>query len=166
MLYRFMLLLVVCVGIYSGGCYRNKILFPSLYRCQKPSTEEQRSGDYGYRMSQIESEKVIAYDYEKRLYDPYTAYLKFSGVSTGYYQNPSNCKVTYGRAILVQINAKNRYGGYTGYQTDICILRNGVLYICEDYNGSIKSYSFDQNPRSLLNILEQKETPRNSPDTI
>lgn len=67
------------------------------------------------------------------LIDPYSAHYLFGTPQKVYANNGliygGNVTMT-GYAIPVEVNAKNRFGGYTGNQDWVCLYSNGVVVQC------------------------------------
>ena len=144
-----LLAVVACLFV---GC---QALKDGLRDCFPPSEAAQMNADYGERVSQVQAEKLVVTSLENILFDPYSAFYKFSRIRTGW-RNLPNCDRIFGYYIEVDVNAKNRYGGYTGYQRRSAIIRDGVLIsieACKDCTLSV-----DALPRSLLQILDQVDT--------
>lgn len=151
------LMAVVLVAVVNWGC---KHTYYALgVACKRPSVEAQNSADYGSPITQVQAEKLVALYMEQSLFDAYSAYFKFSKLRTGYYQSrKNNCLVTYGYFILFAVNAKNRYGGYTGYQQRRAWIRNGYIHSLEYAN--VNDLKIELIPRTLMEILKQSESER------
>jgi hypothetical protein len=69
-----------------------------------------------------------------RLIDPESARFRFnSGVSRGYLNNGlmhGGRIILSGWILTFEVNAKNRMGGYTGFQPYFCIVRNNAVQGC------------------------------------
>ncbi len=93
----------------------------------RPSSEESSSAYYGRIPSNYES--TIKSYMESTLFDPLSAqYKNWRGPSQGYFGN-NFMKTVYGWRVCTDINAKNRYGGYTGFEKFQFIIRDDqVVY--------------------------------------
>ena len=146
---KYLLAVVACLFV---GC---QALKDGLTDCLPPSEAEQMNADYGEIVSQVQAEKLVVTGLEKILFDPYSAFYKFSRIKRGW-RNLSTCSRIFGYYIEVDVNAKNRYGGYTGYQRRSAIIRDGVLISIEDCKGC--TLSVNALPRNMLQILDQVDT--------
>lgn len=93
-----------------------------------PTQEELRAGDFGtepfgYR------EQIRAH-MESRLFDPSSAEYRYDGPPVpGYAHLRGNRHpAVLGYLVSVQINAKNRYGGYVGYKPHLFLIRNSSTH--------------------------------------
>jgi len=64
--------------------------------------------------------------YELRLFDPVSALYKFSSPSPLWYITAAD-SLRSGWGVIVTMNAKNRMGGYVGWQESLAIFRNDQL---------------------------------------
>lgn len=100
-----------------------------------PTPEQMASADYG---SYPESYKEVIQQYfSKSLFDPYSAqYSDWRGPSSGYLARPFGGETIFGYRACVEVNAKNRMGGYTGSKQYFFMIRNGgVAYVDGGYDG-------------------------------
>lgn len=92
-----------------------------------PSPEQLRVADYGAEVSAQDAEQMIRAYFDQTLKDSESARYKFSPPAKGWLKpDPSIWGETfYGRLVEVQVNAKNSYGGYTGYEAWKFLIRDG-----------------------------------------
>jgi hypothetical protein len=88
----------------------------------KPTPEQIAVADYG---SYPEDYRQIVEDYMKKiLIDPYSAvYEDWHGPSKGYFYDMSG--TYYGYRVCVEINSKNRMGGYVGSKPFFFMIKDG-----------------------------------------
>jgi len=105
-----LLMLVIIAGCSSG-----------------PSSDEKISAYYGN--IPLNHESTIKNYMEDRLFDPFSAqYKNWRGPAKGFYGS-NFMKTVYGWRVCTDINAKNRYGAYTGFETNQFIIRDdNVVY--------------------------------------
>ncbi len=90
-----------------------------------PSAGEIANADYGVYPSGYQ-ETVKNY-MAASLFDPYTAvYENWRGPSRGY-SGGNFVKTEFGYQVCVDINAKNRMGGYVGRKRYYFLIRNGAV---------------------------------------
>ncbi len=124
-MYKILFALVCFVSIlYLGGC--------ASLPAKLPTNEEIQQADYGQPnggFSKGDAEKIakvlVTYD----LKDPDSAKYIVSNMYPGYMKSSflKDGKVHYGYLLDVDVNAKNSYGGYTGYKRNRFLFRNGDL---------------------------------------
>jgi len=102
----------------------------------KPLTyEEYNTGDFG--PYPYNYEELVKDYFNQRLYDPYSAVYDFFGP-------PEKAKDgnKYGWKVQMRINAKNRMGGYVGYQLNHFMIKNNDIWLCDGfYTGLMNSRS-------------------------
>jgi hypothetical protein len=88
----------------------------------KPTPEQIVNAYYG---RYPDNYKEVIQDYMSRvLIDPNSVmYSEWRGPSKGYFQDYG--KTFWGYRVCVEVNAKNRMGGYTGRQTHLFIVNDG-----------------------------------------
>lgn len=99
-----------------------------LAGCTSPPTKEELSiADYGSPVSQEEGQAIVMSFFGAYLKDPDSALYKFSKINKGYYKEGvlDGGKLYTGYACVVWVNAKNSFGGYTGYKTYNVVIKNG-----------------------------------------
>ncbi len=92
------------------------VFFSSLVNAS-PLSEEVSQIDYGEQPSEVQ--KKVRDHFELTLKDPASADYKFGDLYKGWCKGPfySKQKIAWsGWALNVMVNAKNSYGGYTGYE--------------------------------------------------
>lgn len=97
----------------------------------KPTYEELANADYGYFITNDEAERLAKNWLEKRLKDPYSAQYSFGTIERGYAVAPIINGGTryFGYRLVVSVNGKNSYGGYTGYQEYQFMFKNGNIEV-------------------------------------
>ena len=95
----------------------------SLAACvARPTQQQIESADYGTYPQDYED--IIKTYMGNVLFDPYSAiYSNWSGPSKGY-SGDRFTQVAYGYRVCVDINAKNRMGGYVGVQKHYFLIHN------------------------------------------
>ena len=119
------LLLISSLFIGVSGCATG----PKLTDFPPAPTEQQlKVASYGELPKDYKQqvEKYIS----ARLLDPYSAKIEVGKPYKAYSQNNTagGGLIRYGWAIPVMTNAKNAYGGYTGYKPTYLIFDHGVMY--------------------------------------
>lgn len=95
----------------------------------QPTAEQIAALDYGPPISQEAAEAQAKEAISSRLKDPYTAQFQFGPVYQGYVTGSAleGRKLSPGYLMDVQVNARNSYGGYTGYTPYKFLFFNGKL---------------------------------------
>lgn len=132
-------LLFTFVVLFVGGCAATT----------PPTPEEQQAAYYGKVISQEEAEQIVKTYVESRLKDSSSAqYAGFTQVEKGYLKSGLiyGGNVYYGYRINVNVNAKNSYGGYVGFQPYVFVLRDGRVITAwttkTDYRGYTMTVPF------------------------
>lgn len=104
-----------------------------------PTIDEFTKADYGEKPDKSTYELKVKTYFEGCLKDPESAKYKFEKPIKGWYgKTLSNLagprKIDYGWIVLVRVNAKNSYGGYTGYKSYNCLFRGKELLWVVDLN--------------------------------
>jgi hypothetical protein len=104
-----------------------------------PTIDEFAKANYGDKPNKKIYESKVKDWFEGCLKDPESAKYKFDKPKKGWYgKTLSNLagprKIDYGWIVLVQVNAKNSYGGYTGYKPYHCLFRGEELLWVVDLN--------------------------------
>lgn len=88
----------------------------------KPSPQQIATADYG---TYPDNHRPLVEDYMKKLlFDPYSAvYDDWRGPSKGYFYDMTG--TYYGYRVCVDINSKNRMGGYVGSQPFYFMIKDG-----------------------------------------
>jgi len=106
-----------------------ELLLLTLVGCATmPSQQEIANLDYGQPIS-IDYKKAIKTFFAETLYDPYSAHYRFGTPTKIWIKDPplAGGGITAGYAVATKINAKNRLGGYTGYQNYLFIFKNDSI---------------------------------------
>lgn len=107
-------LVAAALAITLAGCAQIKA----------PTDAEAAAADYGPFPADFE--QTIRRFNAARLKDPASAqYAAWSAPQTYWFGTRDTS--TYGYLVCVALNAKNSFGGYTGFQTDGYLLRGGVV---------------------------------------
>lgn len=101
---------------------------------KKPDQLEVQNAYYGEEPKNYE--QIIKGYMEPRLFDPFSAVYKFDIPRKGWVNRMGI--FYYGWKVDVDINAKNRMGGYVGFKRQRFVLRDGAIII----EGPWKFYSF------------------------
>ena len=107
-----------------------------LSGCAKaPSGADLMEADYGRYPDNFE--ELIRDEINKHFFDPYSAVVKIeSGPSQMYHAKPFGAKTDFGWGGIVSINAKNRYGAYTGIKRyRYLIYEFDVILFQEEFSG-------------------------------
>lgn len=100
---------VIALALLSG-CASNMPVF-----------EEQ---DFGTLPSDYKEQIREEFDSTVELFDPYSAHFTY-GAPRRY-----RCRASYGWAVVLKVNAKNRYGAYIGNTNYNYFLNNGGVIRC------------------------------------
>jgi len=98
----------------------------SLVACvTRPTQQEISNADYGDYPNNYQ--EIIRSYMENVLFDPYSAvYSNWSGPSQGY-SGGRFVQIAFGYRVCVDINAKNRMGGYVGKKRYYFLIHNGRI---------------------------------------
>lgn len=115
--------------LYGGRIFMRPFLIGlvalALSACaQRPTAEQIQNADYGTYPG--DHEKIVKDYLERLLKDPESARYRFiKGPIRAYssYFGP----VQYGYGVCAEVNAKNSYGGYTGYKLHFFLMRYGTV---------------------------------------
>ena len=101
------------------------LFFLSLVSCaHKPSSEQIRNANYGSYPSNYQ--KIVSEYMDKALIDPTSPlYSDWIGPSRGYIYDFTGSY--FGYRVCVNINAKNRMGGYTGRKLHLFVINNSKV---------------------------------------
>jgi hypothetical protein len=82
--------------------------------------------DYGEPPNNVDD--LIAAYLRDKLKDPYSAQIeRVAGPGRTYQKASLLGPSTYGWGICFRVNAKNSFGGYTGFRTHVIVFRNGSI---------------------------------------
>ena len=119
------IILASAIALSLAGCATG----PGMMDFPAPPSQQQiSSASYGDLPSNYK-EQVTKY-VSATLLDPYSAKIEIGKPYKAYSQNNTAAGglVRYGWAVPVMTNAKNAYGGYTGYQPTYLIFDHGTMY--------------------------------------
>lgn len=101
-----------------------------------PSQAEVNQADYGTPISQADAEAQAKEFLSRTLLDPYSAVYEFGTVAPGWRRDATAVAplfltvggaVRFGYRLTATVNAKNRFGGYTGAKRYEFLFFNGRL---------------------------------------
>lgn len=94
-----------------------------------PTPQDIAAADYGTPIPQEQAEQRVKQYFSGTLKDPASAQYQFSQAQKGYIIGSAvEGKPLYaGYIISVNVNAKNSFGGYTGYQGYQFLFQNGAM---------------------------------------
>ncbi|MEW5666227.1 hypothetical protein AB1288_07815 [Pseudomonas putida] len=94
-----------------------------------PTPEQIASIDYGPPVDQEQAESKVKFYFEGVLKDPYSAQYQFGKAQKGYVVGSAfdGRQLYAGYTMDVRVNAKNSYGGYTGYKAYRFVFQSGAL---------------------------------------
>lgn len=104
-----------------------------LAACVTPPTQsEQATADYGTPITQADAQAQAKQEYfDKYLKDPSSAQYQWGQVKQAWYgvgiMANGNGNVDYGYVLDVNVNAKNSFGGYTGFITYRFMFHSGQI---------------------------------------
>lgn len=112
------------------------LTFVLLFGCYKaPTLDELKKADYGQYPSNYEA--LVKQCMEGKLFDPGAAMYKFTPPVKGYTNRApmqGGDVDKFGYWVAAEINGKNRFGGYTGYQAHRFFIRAGDIYNACSYS--------------------------------
>lgn len=109
------------------------IVFLSLTSCiTLPTQEEIDSIGFGEPIT-IDYEKAIKERFEMRLFDFFSAKFKFEE-PTQYWIKDFSGQLYVGYGVPIYINAKNRFGAYTGWKKYVVLFRNNIIVAEQDFS--------------------------------
>lgn len=94
-----------------------------------PTAKELAGADYGRQISQSEAESTAQAWLKTTLKDPSSAEIDWGSVGPGWARDGAltGGALTFGYKLDAQINARNSFGGRTGYKPYVFMFRNGSL---------------------------------------
>lgn len=102
------------------------ILSICLFGCMTvPNPDDLKNANFGSKP--VNYEENIKNLIGSGLKDPFSAQYKFGEPVKGYFQNGME-GLRYGWIIPVQVNAKNSYGAYVGFNTQYIMISEGTTY--------------------------------------
>ena len=111
----YMLSFVFVLSVLSIGC------------ASAPSQEQLDTADYGSPISQLEAERKAKVWLKGHLKDPNSAEIDWGVVEPGWIRDApiQGGGFVFGYRLDSQVNAKNSFGGYTGYKPYIFLFYYG-----------------------------------------
>lgn len=104
----------------------------ALVGCVTPPTQEElAAADYGLYPHDYET--IIKTYMSRVLKDPDSGRFEFLNAPKTAWNKLDGLQ--YGYAVCANINAKNSYGGYTGFQMSYFLIRNGRVIIARHSSG-------------------------------
>lgn len=96
-----------------------------------PAAGDMANADFGQPMTQAQVEEQVHIFFDATLKDPGSAQIMCGNFKTGWMKDRAIFAktVTYGYRIDCQVNAKNSYGGYTGFKSYKFLARDGRLQL-------------------------------------
>lgn len=115
---------LLIVALFIGSC------------CVVPKQADIEAAYYGVPPDQDFAERLAKMAISARLKDPDTAVYRFDPLYAGYAQSSEvvigDCEPIYGYILNSYVNAKNSFGGYTGYTLYVFVFRdNKVVGMCQ-----------------------------------
>lgn len=94
-----------------------------------PTAKELAAADYGSSITQSDAESKAKAFLRGTLKDPSSAEYDWGTVQRGYVRTApiEGGKLIWGYKLDAQINAKNSFGGYTGFKPYVFMFKNGQL---------------------------------------
>ena len=119
-----------CLFLTKGEKMKKSILLLSLLLgacASMPTKQEMARADYGRAISQTECENIAKSEIQRNLKDAGSAIFEFGSCEKrGMHSIPvANIPKQYGYFLPVRVNAKNSFGGYTGFRNYNILLKNG-----------------------------------------
>lgn len=135
------LLGVAVVSVFLIGCASGP-----------PTAEQLANADYGTPISQVDAEAKATTWLRSVLKDPESAQIDWGQVEKGWARHApiDGGGLIFGYKMDAQINARNSFGGYTGYKPYLFMFKDGELknvwgqqtlrsgYASSDYMGRLK----------------------------
>ena len=122
--------------------YAVPVLVALLASCvTTPSPDQIANADYG-PPPPANYEAMIKSWYDKTLIDPESARYTFAEPAKSYVKSSPlmGVRETFGWRVCGTINAKNRFGGYTGQSPFITMFKNGAIVMVKDAGGATGMY--------------------------
>ena len=101
----------------------------------QPTPQEKANAYYGPYPSNYQ--EIIKEHMKYKLFDPYSATFEFPHQPVQAWLVPMG-NLNYGWAVVCLINAKNRMGGYVGFQEHQFLLRDGQVVLEGPWRGGLK----------------------------
>ncbi len=94
-----------------------------------PTPDQLASADYGSPISQYEAQAKAEAFFNRYLKDPDSALIEWGTVETGWLREAPiyGGQLRFGYILDANVNAKNSFGGYTGYKPYRFLFFNGSL---------------------------------------
>lgn len=108
----------------------------------QPSQQQIMNADYGDYPENYQ--EIIKNFMEQRMFDPYSAvYTNWTTPTKAWYGGKwySGKQIKYGYKVCVDINGKNKLGGYVGYQLFYFLIKDGYVIAVQ---GGGKRHSMDE----------------------
>ena len=107
---------------YGGGLVLLSVLVSTGCAMNHPTPEQIATASYGQYPDNYQ--EIIQSYMSSILFDPTSVmYSEWRGPSKGYFQDDG--KAVFGYRVCVEVNAKNRMGGYTGWQVQFFMIKDG-----------------------------------------
>lgn len=107
------------------------IVFLSGCALPPPTLKQFESISYGPPLAAAKADTLVREYVEMRLVDPLSAMYRFGEISRVWYwdrdKDDKNRKLCGGWGVIVDINSKNTYGGYTGWKTCVFMITDGKV---------------------------------------
>lgn len=109
----------------------------------RPTPEQIANADYGLPPQNYKN--IIIEHVKRDLIDPNSStFTDWRGPAKGYLHD-GNKEFVFGYLVCVEVNSKNRMGGYAGKQPQLYVLKNDSIALYEDaYFGSGYSLKYSQ----------------------
>ncbi len=122
------------------------VMLTTLVACAAtmPTQDQLAAADYGAPITQSAAEQQALGLLRTILKDPYSAQIEWSSVQTGWIREAPihGGALRFGYILSASVNAKNSYGGYTGFKPYQFLFFNGDLvsaYSQQELRGSYGS---------------------------
>ncbi|HXK40724.1 MAG TPA: hypothetical protein VJ046_01330 [Candidatus Paceibacterota bacterium] len=112
--------------LYLAGAF---VVLVSGCASAPPTNEELANADYGLPISQQEAEEKACIFLKRYLKDPDSAKIEWGTVQTGWIREAPilGGQLRFGYLLTANVNAKNSFGGYTGYKPYQFLFFNGSI---------------------------------------
>ena len=98
-----------------------------------PTAAELAKADYGSPITQQQAELIVNQWLKSNLKDPESAKIEWGVVQKGWIREAiiSGSQLKFGYLLKANVNAKNSFGGYTGYKACNFVFKNNQLILAE-----------------------------------
>lgn len=111
--------------IYGALLVMTTALSGCMTAPRAPTQSELSTADYGQVPTAADAERLALAAWRERALDPGSIMVRVTGGPARWWARNREGQAVFGYLFDVQINGKNTYGGYTGWQPGQLLVKNG-----------------------------------------